>query len=146
MEKTIHYVFSTYRRKKSLDDWIAAELAVIFDEICKEKGFGLIAQNILVDHVHLLIKKKSTDCNEYIMKMIKGISSHHFFEKYPSNRYAYRKLWSRGYRAREIKEETQLEEAIDYIEKQKIKGLDKRIRLNWKPRRLVSGFQFDMPL
>ncbi|NQT30185.1 MAG: IS200/IS605 family transposase [Candidatus Saganbacteria bacterium] len=142
MGKTVHYVFSTYKRKQALDDWIAEELTVMFDEICKEKGFGMICQNVLVDHVHMLIKKKSTDHNEYVMKMIKGISSHRFFEKHPGNRCVYRKLWSRGYRAREIKGEEDLWEIIAYIKGQKIDGIDKRMKSNWKPRRLVSGFQF----
>jgi len=136
-------VFSTYKRKQALHDWIAKELTVMFEEICKEKGFNLICQSILVDHVHLLIGKNSTDRNEYVMKMIKGISSRRFFEKYPSNRYVYRKLWGRGYRARELKGEEELREAIAYIKGQKIDGIDKRVGPNWKPRRLVSGFQFN---
>ncbi|MEE8638352.1 MAG: IS200/IS605 family transposase [Candidatus Margulisiibacteriota bacterium] len=128
MYKIIHYVFSTYKRKKVLIDWIAEELAEILKEICKDKGFELISQNILSEHVHMLLKKKATDRNEYIMKIIKGISSRYFFRKHPGNRFEFRKLWGRGYRAKEIKGDEHLERIICYIEGQKINGVDKRIK------------------
>ena len=126
MNKIVHYTFSTYKRKHVLVNWIAEELALHFKEICKEKGFELICQNILIEHVHLLIKKRATDRNEYVMKMVKGISSRKLFEKYPSNRFEFRKLWGRGYRAREIKGELDLNNVIAYIKNQKVGSTDKR--------------------
>ena len=142
MEKVVHYTFSTYKRKQVLIDWIAKEIEIIFEEICNKKGFGLICQSILIEHVHLLIKKRAADRNEYVMKMIKGISARQFFKKYPSNRFEFRKLWGRGYRAEEIKGKEHFRQIINYIKGQKINGVDKRLKSNWKPRRLVSGFQF----
>ncbi|MFC1510893.1 IS200/IS605 family transposase [Candidatus Margulisiibacteriota bacterium] len=125
-KKLVHYVFGTYKRKEALQDWIAEELESLFGVICKEKGFELICSSILVEHVHLLIAKQVTDRNEYVMKMIKGISSRRFFQKYPSNRYVYRKLWARGYRAVAVKDERHLSNVIRYIQEQKIEGVDKR--------------------
>lgn len=137
MEKTIHYTFSTYKRKQILDDWVAKELEAIFGDICRKKGFELICQNILIEHVHLLIKKRATDRNEYVMKMIKGVSSREFFKRYPSNRFEFRKLWGRGYRVEEIKDEEHLERVIAYINGQKIEGVDKRAKPKWKPQQNV---------
>jgi type II secretory pathway component GspD/PulD (secretin) len=74
------------------------------------------------------------------MKMIKGISSHLIFKKYPSNRFVYRKLWSRGYRAFEIKDVENVNQVASYIINQKTDNIDKRFFPNWKPRRLVAGF------
>jgi putative transposase len=127
MSKVFHYTFSTYNRKKILVDYIANDLLGIFQTICQEKGFTLVCQNILIEHVHLLINKRNNDNNEYVMKMIKGISARRIFEKYPSNRFEFRKLWGRGYRAYEIKNEDDLKRAINYINGQKIGGMDKRI-------------------
>ncbi|MBU0671625.1 MAG: IS200/IS605 family transposase [Candidatus Margulisbacteria bacterium] len=155
MYKTFHYTFSTYKRKKILNGNIVKELAIIFIDICREKELRLICQNILVEHVHLLVEKKASDSNEYVMKMIKGISSRQFFKKNPSNRLEFRKLWGRGYRAEEIMGEQHLRHIIAYIEGQKVNGIDKRIKPIWKPRRtstslgaalslpkgLVAGFQ-----
>ena len=128
MGKIVHYIFRTYKRKHILENWIAEELESIFNYICKEKGFGLICHNILIEHVHLLIEKRSTDNNEYVMKMVKGISSRMFFKKYPSNRFEYRKLWGRSYHAEEIKDKHHLKGIINYIKNQKMNGMDKRIK------------------
>jgi len=141
MKKIVHYTFSTYKRKHILENWIADELLRIFSNICAEKGFEIICQNILLEHVHLLLGKRMSDSNEYVMKIIKGGSARRFFKKYPSNRYEFRKLWGRGYRAVSIKDEEHLKQVVAYIDNQKIDGMDKRIVPHWKPRRLVAGFQ-----
>jgi len=143
MSKIFHYTFSTYKRKQVLVDEIAKKLEGIFENICKEKGFEIICQNILVDHVHLLIKKNNSDQNEYVMKMIKGKSAYLIFKEFPSDRFKYRKLWGRGYRAKEVRGIEEMRVVIDYISNQKIGGVDKRIKMDWKPRRLVAGFQRD---
>ena len=126
MNKYIHYTFSTYKRGQILVDGIADELRTVFDEISNEKGFKIICHSILADHVHMLVEKKPFDRNEYIMKMIKGISANYIFSKYKINRFVFRKLWSRGYRAYELIDEISRQRAADYIHDQKINGIDKR--------------------
>jgi len=144
MNKIIHYTFSTYKRRHILTNEVIGKLEGIFEDICRIKGLKLIHQSILVDHVHLLFVKNQLDRNEYVMKMIKGISSHLIFKKYPTNRIIFRKLWSRGYRAREIKETEHLENAISYISRQKINNIDKRAMPDWKPRQLVPTLCRDL--
>jgi len=109
-----------------LEKDIAKRLSEIFAEICLEKGFNLLANSILMDHVHLLIEKKENDRNEYIMKSLKGGSSRLIFNEFPSNRLFHRKLWGRGYRAYEIKDNDQLAQVVKYINNQTINGEDKR--------------------
>ena len=102
------------------------KLASEFNKIACEKGFLLIAFSILEDHVHLLVKQSISDTTNYVMRMFKGISSRNFFLEYPSNRYEYRKLWGRGYFAREVKEED-IPKVKEYISNQIDKnGFDKR--------------------
>jgi len=126
VDKIVHYVFSTYKRKQVLVGKISQELEGIIKNICEEKGFQLICQSILTEHVHLLIRKRFLDRNEYVMKVIKGISSRLLFKKYPSNRLEFRKLWGRGYRANEVKDDGHLKQVIEYIKGQKLNGIDKR--------------------
>jgi REP element-mobilizing transposase RayT len=124
-----------------LEGEIAKDLGPMFEKICKSKGFELIVFNVLVDHVHVLIRKGIADSNEYVMKMLKGISSREIFNRYPGNRLEFRKLWGRGYHAVEIKDQEALDKTILYIKNQKINGIDKRALRGWKPRRSVAGFQ-----
>jgi putative transposase len=140
MKKIYHYIFSTYSRGQILIGEIVDDLGQIFDEIAFQKSFKIIAKNILADHVHLLIEKEAIDQNEYIVKMIKGISSRRIFMEYPTNRFVHKKLWGRGYRAYEIKSGLQLIQTKNYIINQTVAGVDKRFRPDWKPRRSVAGF------
>ncbi len=139
-QKIIHYTFRTYKKKQVLVGEIAEELGAMFQEICKDKGFELISFNVLIDHVHILIRGNTTDSNEYVMKMVKGISSREIFKKYPSNRFEFRKLWGRGYHAVEVKDQVALEKTIDYIKGQVIDGIDKRALTRRKPRSSFAGF------
>ncbi|MCX5750059.1 MAG: IS200/IS605 family transposase [Candidatus Saganbacteria bacterium] len=127
MSKIVHYVFNTYKRKPILVPEIAADLEQLFTSICEERGFKLLCQNILIEHVHILIEKKETESNEYIMQMIKGVSARRIFKKYDTNRFVFRKLWGRSYRAEAIEGESHLQRIRQYIKNQKIDGVDKRI-------------------
>ena len=129
MEPIFHYIFSTYKRKHILSEEIAELLERIFTQICEKKGFKLICQSILLDHVHLLIMRSGAFRNEYVMKVLKGSSAHKIFETFPVNRLEFRKLWGRGYRAVRVRGDDQLARAISYIKGQKINGVDKRIKL-----------------
>ncbi|MDD5593119.1 MAG: IS200/IS605 family transposase [Candidatus Margulisbacteria bacterium] len=140
MAKTFHYTFRTYKKMQVLEGEIAKDLGIIFDEVCKTKGFELIAFNVLVDHVHILLRKGLADSNEYVMKMVKGISSRELFKKYPGNRFEFRKLWGRGYHAVEVKDQEDLKTKIDYINNQMINGIDKRALRGRKPRSSFAGF------
>ncbi|MFA5035537.1 MAG: IS200/IS605 family transposase [Candidatus Margulisiibacteriota bacterium] len=127
MGKYVHYVFSTYKRRQLISEEVAECLKGSFADICKEKGFRIECYGILIDHVHLLIEKQADDSNEYVMKMVKGLSAKEVLAKFPTNRFDNRKLWGRGYRAYEIKDADSLRKVIDYIKGQKVNGEDKRL-------------------
>ena len=98
-EKVIyHYVFRTYKGRFILIDKDSVDfLYTIFKEICNQKGFEILKCKILADHVHILLKFEPRHQIEYVMRMLKGISSREFFKKFRTNRYEYRKLWGRSY-------------------------------------------------
>lgn len=122
-----HYIFKTYKGKSSLKhNEFKLKLNAEFEQIAKDKGFNLLASNILEDHVHLLIQQSATDSTNYVMRMFKGIASRRFFQEYPSNRLVDRKLWGRGYYARKVSE-SDLPQVITYIKNQVgADGYDKR--------------------
>ena len=123
-----HYVFNTYKTRSILfaKDLIQF-LYKAFYEIAKTKGFTILACKILEDHVHCLIKYKAEHKTEYPIKMLKGISARMFFKAFRTNRYIYRKLWARSYFASEIKEEEEINSAVNYIKTQiDSTGFDKR--------------------
>jgi REP element-mobilizing transposase RayT len=62
---------------------------------------------------------------DYVVRMIKGISSRRFFEEFNTNRYVSRKLWRRSYFA-EIVKPQHLDIVSRYIEQQMRMGIDKR--------------------
>jgi putative transposase len=127
MDKYYHYTFRTYKGKSCLFDRdFKDKLASEFKQIAKDKGFELIEQSVLEDHVHLLVKQGLADSTQYVMRMFKGISARHFFQEYPANRYEYRKLWGRGYHYCKLTEE-ELPKVIEYIKGQiSPNGYDKR--------------------
>lgn len=122
-----HYIFGTYKNKSSLIDKETKDfLFNEFEVIAEEKALKIIACSILEDHVHMLIKQSNNDNTNYVMRIIKGISSRRLFQKYKTNRLEYRKLWSRGYYARNIPEQ-ETPAVIAYINNQvDSKGIDKR--------------------
>ena len=140
--KYYHYVFTTYKRQFILNEEIRKPIQKWFYDIAKEKKFEIIALSVLGDHVHLLIEQKVNDNPEYIMKCIKGASSHRLFELFSNtNRFVYRKLWGRSYDCKEISK-SKLNVIVNYIGNQIDKmGVDKRFKAGCKtePRRLASG-------
>lgn len=99
-------------------------------QIAQDKGFKLVEFNITEDHIHLLVWQDLNDSTNYVMRMFKGISSRRFFQEYPSNRLVDRKLWGRGYHARNISKE-ELPTIRGYIRDQiDHDGYDKRYKRN----------------
>jgi REP element-mobilizing transposase RayT len=136
-----HYVFRTYKGKSVLKDpEIVGFLYKAFEEIARSKGFRLIESRILEDHVHGLVEYDSHHRIDYVIRMIKGISSRSFFKTYNTNRFVYRKLWGRSYFAEKI-ESKKLDNVIRYIKGQTDRlGIDKRYgQKTREPRVSLSG-------
>ena len=123
-----HFVFRTYKGYRALSDRESVEsLYEFIGQVCKDKGFELVECKILRDHVHCLIGFDSNHRPDYVIRMIKGISSRRFFQKYNTNRFVYRKLWGRSYFAEKI-DDKGIPNVIRYIKEQTdIYGVDKRI-------------------
>lgn len=125
-----HYTFNTYDGKQTLEDEeLRGFLKNAFTSISIEKGFKILACEILCDHVHMLIEQSYLFSTSNVMKLIKGISARRLFQEYPTNRFEHRKLWARSFHARKIISEEK-EAIIGYISDQRDEhGIDKRIKL-----------------
>ena len=127
-----HFVFRTYKGRSALIDPVTIEfLYKSFNDIASTKGFKIVACKIMEDHVHCLIQFDHKHRPDYVIRMIKGISSREFFKSFKTNRLEYRKLWGRSYYAEEIGEE-KVETIIDYILNGQLdnSGHDKRYRIS----------------
>jgi len=133
-----HFVFRTYKGKHILTDRPSVDfLYKAFVDISKIKGFDLIACKVLGDHVHCLLGFDPKHRPDYVIRMIKGISSRDFFLEFKTNRLVYRKLWGRGYFEEQISPD-KFNTVVRYIENQtNSSGLDKRFAQ--EPRVSLAG-------
>jgi putative transposase len=122
-----HYTFNTYDGIQTLkDEQLRGFLKSTFTAIATEKGFNILACDVLCDHVHMLIDQNYIFSTSNVMKSIKGISARRLFQEYPTNRFEHRKLWGRSFHARKISSEEK-DTVIGYIRNQRnADGVDKR--------------------
>jgi len=70
-----HFVWIPKYRREVLVGKIPERLKLIFEEIAQSYGLKIIAQEIMPDHVHILVEAPPTLSPATIVKRFKGISS-----------------------------------------------------------------------
>ena len=97
----VHIVLVTKYRKPLLKGCIADDVKQKIYDICKRKGYDIIAMETDKDHIHLLIGYDATDMVCDIVKLLKQEITYYLWQKYPdylSRQYWKRKVfWSDGY-------------------------------------------------
>jgi putative transposase len=78
-----HFVWIPKRRKKVLIGDVAKRLRQIVWEACYEKGWEVIALEIMPDHVHLFVNVSTSDTPHKVIKLIKGRSSRLLRAEFP---------------------------------------------------------------
>lgn len=113
-----HCVFHTYRRKPVFVEQVHLRVDALIREISTAKGFELVAQAVMPDHVHLLLRLHLSDVPR-AMNMFKGILSRRIFQDFPDLRIDMRSnhLWAAGYYARTVDTST-LPATLRYIRNQ----------------------------
>jgi len=71
-----HFVWATKHRLPLLEEPIGAQVRAFIVAKSAELGYGLIAVNSVVDHMHLLVTLRPTVLVADVAKMLKGSSSH----------------------------------------------------------------------
>ena len=62
---------------------VAERLKQIFREIAKEKGFEILALEVMPDHLHLFVSSRPELCLPHLVKLLKGRSSHDLRIEFP---------------------------------------------------------------
>ena len=103
-----HIILVTKYRKQILKDSIACDTKQKIYDLCKSKGYGIIAMETDKDHVHFLISYDATDRVCDIVKLIKQQTTYYLWQKYPyfltKHYWKEKTFWSDGYFACSIGE------------------------------------------
>src|SRR3990167_11149358 len=116
--KLYHVVFPTYGRLPLLVNPEQQQyVCTIVEEMIRFHTINISAYKVLTDHVHLLVKKEPGQSLPYIVKIVKGRTTHYFFQKYSDFKIdvGRSRLWAKGYHYTEIESERQLHVTTQYI-------------------------------
>lgn len=72
----IHFIWSTKKHEKFIDDELKKRLLIHIKNYCKEKQIWLDTVNCVSDHIHLLISIGAEQTISKVVGLIKGESSH----------------------------------------------------------------------
>lgn len=91
-----HLVFCPKRRKAVLVGDIASDCAALIRRKCEQRGWNVLALEVMPDHVHLFVRAWPKDAAAEVVKEVKGITSHELRLKHPAL-LKMPSLWTRSY-------------------------------------------------
>ena len=109
-----HIVFVTRKREPLITLEIAGFLAEFLKDKCQELEVHLLAQEILCDHVHLIVSLRPVHYIPELLNYLKGTASH---EANHHHEFANVLYWMRGYRIDTVSPSA-LRRAIQYVRDQ----------------------------
>jgi len=117
-----HIVWIPKYRREVLVGEIPKRLKQVLEEIAKKYRLKIIAQEIMLDHVHVLIEAPPKYSPSYIVQLLKGISSKILREEFlPQLKPLIWKdgvLWARGYYIASVSDGATTEVVQEYINTQ----------------------------
>ncbi len=116
-----HIVFITHKREPLITRAMAGFLRQFFSTKCDEMQVHLLEQEILCDHVHLVLSLRPTHYIPEILNFLKGTTSHEANHLHSFDNVLY---WMRGYRVDTVSP-TMLERAKAYVRDQHQRHPDK---------------------
>jgi putative transposase len=119
-------VWITKYRRSFMVGELAARLQHILVDIAHEYGFRIIAQEVMPDHVHLLVETSPKYAPAMIVQIFKGISSRRMRQEFPEviEKYIWKEgtLWATGYYIASVADGVTTEAIQEYIQNQKSKA------------------------
>ncbi len=91
-----HLVFCPKRRKPVLTGDVAKDAEELIRRKCEERGWEVVALEVMPDHVHLFVRVWPTTPAAEVVKEVKGITAHELRRKYPQL-LKLPSLWTRSY-------------------------------------------------
>ena len=119
-QNIFHLVWQTkYRYKMLRQDKYRLEIRQILEETAARHKIHFVELAVLSDHVHSLADCPPSMSQTKALNLLKGASSHEFFERHPNFRLRYPKghFWSPGKGGRTVGDVDQ-ETVIDYVRRQ----------------------------
>jgi putative transposase len=92
-----HVVWCPKYRRPVLTGAIKDRCAELIREKAAEHGWGVVALEVMPDHVHLFIKPDQTVSPAYVANQFKGFTSRYLRSEFPVLRSKLPTLWSRSY-------------------------------------------------
>ena len=106
---------------------IADRTNEVLYEIAKEYGFGIIALEVMSDHIHILIEAPPKYAPSKIVGYLKGISSRKLRQEFPDliRRHIWKEntLWARGYYIASLADGVTTGIVREYINNQKMERI-----------------------
>ena len=120
-----HLIWITKYRQSFLVGELAVRLQHILSEIAHEYSFQIIAQEVMPDHVHMLIETPPKYAPAMIVQIFKGISSRRMRQEFLNviKQYIWKEstLWASGYCIASVADGVTTEVIQEYIKNQKSK-------------------------
>jgi len=117
-----HIIWIPKYRREVLVDKVAVRLKEILEEIAKTYGIKIIAQEVMPDHVHVLIEAPPKYSPATVVRMFKSISSkklrEEFFEQLKKHIWKDGVLWATGYYVASISDGATTDVVREYIKTQ----------------------------
>ena len=118
-----HLVWITKYRRSFLVGELAVRLKCILADIAREYGFNIIVQEVMSDHVHMLIEARPTDTPVMVVQILKSKSARKMREEFLDSiqKYIWKEgtLWAAGYYIASVGDGVTTQIVQEYIENQK---------------------------
>ena len=92
-----HIIWCPKYRRKVLVNEVEDRLKTLLVEKAKEIGCEISIQEVMPDHVHILIKTKPTLAPHYIVQQLKDYTSRILRKEFPKLKSRIPTLWTRSY-------------------------------------------------
>jgi putative transposase len=98
----LHVVWCPKYRRRVLDGRVAERLDELIREKANERGWTVVALEVMPDHVHLFVKHDPKSSASYVANQFKGFTSRVLREEFPHLKSRLPTLWSSSYFAASV--------------------------------------------
>ena len=98
----LHVVWCPKYRRPVLDGRVAERLDELIRQKADERGWEVVALDVLPDHVHLFVKHGPKDSASYVANQFKGFTSGVLRTEFPHLKSRMPTLWSSSYFAASV--------------------------------------------
>lgn len=92
-----HVVWCPKYRRPVLSGRAGQRCRELIEEKCAERGWRIVACEVMPDHVHLFVKAHPKDSPSLVANQLKGFTSRRLRDEFPWLRSRLPTLWSRSY-------------------------------------------------